>query len=202
MAKSRRDSADYYTLKAQKEGYPARSVYKLEEIQQRHQIIKKGDTVLDIGAAPGSWTLYTHRKLIKGIGTIVAVDLKPLNLSPIPPTIVSFTGDAFSKEIQEKLEKYKPFDAIISDAAPNTTGNKMVDTLRSEALVEQVIEFSKENLKEGGNLVVKLFQGSGEKELLEKLRALFEKAKGFKPKASRSDSYEIFLIGLGKKSTT
>ena len=82
MAKSRRDTADFYTLKARKEGYPARSVYKLEEIQKSHRIIKPGDTVLDVGAAPGSWTLYTHRKLIKGQGTIVSVDLNPLGLHP------------------------------------------------------------------------------------------------------------------------
>ncbi|MFA5513914.1 MAG: RlmE family RNA methyltransferase [Sphaerochaetaceae bacterium] len=202
MAKSRRDSADYYTLKAQKEGYPARSVYKLEEIQQKHNIIKKGDKVLDIGAAPGSWSLYTHRRLIKGVGLIVSVDLKPLALDSVPPTIISLTGDAFSQEISNQIAELGPFDAIISDAAPNTTGNKGIDTLRSESLVEQVILTAEKHLKVGGNLVVKLFQGSGERELLNQVRSLFEKAKAFKPQASRSDSYEIFLIGLSKKQNS
>jgi 23S rRNA (uridine2552-2'-O)-methyltransferase len=199
MAKSRRDTADYYTLLARKEGYPARSVYKLEEIQQRHKIIKPKDTVLDIGAAPGSWTLYTHRKLIKGEGKIVAVDLNDLELNSIPSTVTFFKGDAFSKELKEKLIENGPYNAIISDAAPKTTGNRTVDTLRSEQLAEEVINLATEHLIKGGALVIKIFQGGGEVELLKKLRTLFTKAKPFKPKASRSDSFEIFLIGLDKK---
>lgn len=199
MAKSRRDTADYYTLLARKEGYPARSVYKLEEIQQRHKIIKPKDRVLDIGAAPGSWTLYTHRKLIKGEGKIVAVDLNDLELNSIPSTVTFFKGDAFSKELKEKLIENGPYNAIISDAAPKTTGNKTVDTLRSEQLAEEVINLATEHLIKGGALVIKVFQGGGEAELLQKLRTLFNKAKPFKPKASRSDSFEIFLIGLDKK---
>lgn len=198
MAKSRRDTADSYTLRARKEGYPARSVYKLEEIQKSHSIIKSGDTVLDVGAAPGSWTLFTHRALIKGRGTIVAVDLNPLGLNPVPPTVVSYTGDAFSKEIREKLVSHGPYNAIISDAAPMTTGNRAVDTSRSEWLAENVLMLAEEHLKEHGNLVIKIFQGGGEKELLSRMRQLFVKAKPFKPKASRSDSFEIFLVGLDR----
>ena len=198
MAKSRRDTADFYTLKARKEGYPARSVYKLEEIQQGHRIIKSGDTVLDVGAAPGSWTLYTHRELIKGNGTIVAVDLNPLGLNPVPLTVISYTGDAFSKEIREKLVSHGPYDAIISDAAPMTTGNRSVDTSRSEWLAEHVLMLAEEHLKVHGNLVIKIFQGGGEVELLKRMRQLFVKAKPFKPKASRSDSFEIFLVGLDR----
>ena len=199
MAKSRRDTADYYTLLARKKGYPARSVYKLEEIQQRHKIIKPKDRVLDIGAAPGSWTLYTHRKLIKGEGKIVAVDLNDLELNSIPSTVTFFKGDAFSKELKEKLIENGPYNAIISDAAPKTTGNRTVDTLRSEQLAEEVINLATEHLIKGGALVIKVFQGGGEVELLQKIRTLFTKAKPFKPKASRSDSFEIFLIGLDKK---
>jgi 23S rRNA (uridine2552-2'-O)-methyltransferase len=198
MAKSRRDTADFYTLQARKEGYPARSVYKLEEIQKSHSIVKVGDTVLDVGAAPGSWTLYAHRQLIKGRGTIVAVDLNPLGLNPVPPTVISYVGDAFSKEIREKLVSHGPYDAIISDAAPMTTGNRAVDTSRSEWLAEHVLMLAEEHLKEHGNLVIKIFQGGGEKELLMRMRQLFAKAKPFKPKASRSDSFEIFLVGLDR----
>ena len=116
MANSRRDKADSYTQRAHKEGYPARSVYKLEEINATQRLIKPGDSVLDVGAAPGSWTLYTHRELIKGKGKIVSVDLNPLALDPIPPTVIEFTGDAFSKEIRAKLVEEGPYDAIISDA--------------------------------------------------------------------------------------
>lgn len=200
MANSRRDKADSYTQRAHREGYPARSVYKLKEINSTHRLIKPGDSVLDVGAAPGSWTLYTHRELIKGRGKIVSVDLNPLSLDPIPPTVISFTGDAFSKEIRGKLVEEGPYDAIISDAAPMTTGNRIVDTTRSEYLAEQVVLLAKEQLKEHGNMVIKIFQGGGEQEVLKSMREIFQKAKAFKPKASRDDSFEIFLVGLDKKA--
>lgn len=199
MAVSRRDKADFYTKKAHSEGYPARSVYKLEEINQTHKLIKPGDTVLDVGAAPGSWTLYTHRCLIKGNGKIVSCDLSPLSLDPVPPTVIEITGDAFSKEIRPRLVAEGPYDAIISDAAPMTTGNRIVDTTRSEYLAEQVTILAEEHLKPHGNMVIKIFQGGGEQEILKKMRTMFAKAKAFKPKASRDDSFEIFLIGLDRK---
>lgn len=199
MANSRRDKADSYTLRARKEGYPARSVYKLEEINQAHRIIKPGDSVLDVGAAPGSWTLFAHRELLKGNGRIVSVDLNPLSLDPVPPTVTAFVGDAFSREIRKKLVEMGPYDAIISDAAPMTTGNRTVDTTRSEWLAEQVVFLATEQLKIGGNLVIKIFQGGGQEEVLRNMRTIFRKAKAFKPKACRDDSFEIYLIGLEKK---
>lgn len=201
MAKTRRDKADFYTKKAHKEGYPARSVYKLEEIQASNKIIKPGDKVLDVGAAPGSWTLYTHKNLIKQKGSIIAVDLNPLNLNPIPPTVTFFQGDAFNKDIREKLIEHGPYDAIISDAAPMTMGNRSVDTARSENLAEQVLFLANEHLKTHGNLVIKIFQGGGQQEILKNMRKIFSKAKTAKPKACRSDSFEIFLIGLDKKQS-
>ena len=199
MANSRRDKADSFTLRARREGYPARSVYKLEEINKTHKLIKPGDTVLDVGAAPGSWTLFTHRELIKGKGKIVAVDLNPLNIDPIPPTITAFVGDAFSKEIRAKLVEEGPYDAIISDAAPMTTGNRTVDTTRSEWLAENVVYLAQEQLRAHGNLVIKIFQGGGQEQILKTMRTMFTKAKAFKPKACRDDSFEIYLIGLDKK---
>ena len=201
MAKSRRNTADSYTLRARKEGYPARSVYKLEEIQKQFKVIKRGDTVLDVGAAPGSWTLFTNNVLLKGVGKIVAVDLNPLSINPVPHTVISFVGDAFSKEIKLKLIEHGPYDAIISDAAPMTTGNRGVDTSRSEYLAEQVILLGSEHLKVGGNLVVKLFQGGGEQELMKLLRTLFTRAKVVKPKACRDDSFEVYLVGVGRKGS-
>ncbi|MBI9095755.1 MAG: RlmE family RNA methyltransferase [Sphaerochaeta sp.] len=201
MATSRRDRADSYTKRAHKEGYPARSVYKLEEIQKTTRIIKPGDNVLDIGAAPGSWTLYTHRELLKGKGRIIAVDLNPLNLDPVPLTVTAFVGDAFSKDIRSLLVENGPYDAIISDVAPMTMGNRAVDTARSEYLTEQVVFLAKEHLKEHGNLVVKIFQGGGEVAIIKEMRTFFTKVKPFKPKACRDDSFEIYLIGLDKKRT-
>ncbi len=199
MANSRRDKADSYTLRAHREGYPARSVYKLEEINASHHLIKPGDSVLDVGAAPGSWTLFTHRELLKGNGRIVSIDLNPLNLNPVPPTVTAIVGDAFSKENRERLIELGPYDAIISDAAPMTTGNRTVDTTRSEWLAEQVVLLASEQLRQHGNLVIKIFQGGGQVEILKSMREMFQKAKPFKPKACRDDSFEIYLVGLDKK---
>ncbi len=199
MATSRRDKADSYTQRAHREGYPARSVYKLEEINASHHLIKPGDSVLDVGAAPGSWTLYTHRELLKGKGRIVSIDLNPLNLNPVPPTVTAIVGDAFNKENRARLIELGPYDAIISDAAPMTTGNRTVDTTRSEYLAQQVVILAGEQLKEHGNLVIKIFQGGGQVEILKMMREMFQKAKPFKPKACREDSFEIYLVGLDKK---
>lgn len=199
MAKSRRDTADSYTQRAHREGYPARSVYKLEEINASHHLIKPGDSVLDVGAAPGSWTLFTHRELLKGTGRIVSIDLNPLNLNPVPPTVTAIVGDAFSKENRAKLIELGPYDTIISDAAPMTTGNRTVDTTRSEWLAEQVVLLASEQLRTHGNLVIKIFQGGGQVEILKMMREMFQKAKPFKPKACRDDSFEIYLVGLDKK---
>ncbi len=199
MANSRRDKADSYTLRAHREGYPARSVYKLEEINSTHRLIKPGDSVLDVGAAPGSWTLFTHRELIKGKGRIVSVDLNPLRLDPVPPTVIEITGDAFSKENRARLVELGPYNCIISDAAPMTTGNRTVDTTRSEWLAENVVMLASEQLAVHGNLVLKIFQGGGQEAILKTMRTLFAKAKAFKPKACRDDSFEIYLIGLDRK---
>ncbi len=202
MAKSRRDRADSYTLRARAEGYPARSVYKLQEMQEKFSLIKRGSAVLDVGAAPGSWTLYVERKLLGKGGKIVAVDLNPLALTPLPSRVTALVGDAFSDEIKRELIALGPYDAIISDAAPQTSGIRSVDTSRSEALCESVIHLASEHLKEGGNLVVKLFQGGGQAELTALLRTLFTTVRAYKPKACRDDSFEIFLIGLNRLPST
>ena len=110
-----------------------------------------------------------------------------------------YYGDAFSKEIREKLTSHGPFDAIISDVAPMTTGNRTVDTTRSEYLAEQVVYLAQEQLKTHGNLVIKIFQGGGQQKILQDMRSMFSKAKTLKPKACRTDSFEIYLIGLDKK---
>lgn len=200
MAKSRRDQADSYTLRARSEGYPARSVYKLEEMQQHFFLIKSGDTVLDVGAAPGSWTLYVERMFLKKGGRIVAVDLNPLSLNPMPARVTEVVGDAFSDEIRARLVALGPYDVMISDAAPQTSGIRSVDTSRSEALCEAMIALAAEQLKEGGNLVVKLFQGGGQESLVRQMRELFTRVKPYKPKACRDDSFEVYLVGLGRKA--
>ncbi len=199
MATSKRNTADSYTLKARKEGYPARSIYKLEEIQNKFNIITKNSKVLDVGAAPGSWTLYLHRKIVGKNGSIVAIDLNPLGLKNIPNNVTFIQGDAFSDKNKELIASYGPYDAIVSDAAPMTTGIKSVDTSRSEWLCEQVFYLSLKHLNKGGNLVVKIFQGGGSQPLMQEMRKYFKKVKAFKPKACRKDSFETYMIAFDKK---
>lgn len=194
-----RDKPDHYSIQAQREGYPARSVYKLKEIDEKFQIIRRGRNILDIGASPGSWTLYVCRKL-KGSGRITAVDLKDLSVGIKCNNLKFFKDDAFSESFQEAAVKTGPYDAVISDAAPSTTGNRTVDTGRSYNLAEDVLKFALKNLKSGGNLVIKIFQGGDEHQLLDIMKNSFKTAKIFKPKASRKESFEVFLVGTGRLS--
>lgn len=199
MADTNYKESDFWAEKAKKEGYPARSVYKLDELQKQYHIIPKKGTVLDVGASPGSWTLYTARNILKNEGTLVSVDLKPLELKTVPPNVHFFQGDAFSKENLANIKSFGLFDCIISDAAPNTTGNRSIDTARSASLALSVIELSEECLKKGASITIKLFQGSDSEEVIKRMRELFEKVAIHKPKACRSNSFEVYLIGLRKK---
>ncbi|HUX51673.1 MAG TPA: RlmE family RNA methyltransferase [Spirochaetia bacterium] len=193
-----RDTPDHYTQRAHREGYPARSVYKLQEAQERHHLLKPGNNVLDVGASPGSWSAYAAKAV--GNGHVYALDLNPLNLPGIPPNLEFIQGDVFSAEVQTWLAARGPFDVVLSDAAPSTTGNRTVDTARSSGLVDMVLEIAGTHLRVGGNLMVKIFQGGDEQEFLRRFRAMFLTAKPFKPKSSRKESFETFLIGLGFKA--
>ena len=126
---------DYWSQKAFKEGYPARSVYKLQEIDQKFGMLKKSSVVLDLGAAPGSWTTWLLRN-ISETGKVVSCDLNPLAKDVRANNLVFFQGDLLSEEIREKIKAEGPYDLVVCDAAPLTTGNRVVDTLRSKALVE------------------------------------------------------------------
>lgn len=197
MATMKRGKApDHYTQRAKKEGYPARSVFKLEEINQKQRIVKKGATVLDVGAAPGSWSLWLGRTL-GADARIVAVDLKPLDIGVRPANITEINGDLYEHDTQDRITAAGPYDAVVSDAAPATTGNRSVDTSRSASLVEFLIYMLPSWLAPGGSFVAKLYQGGDEQRLLAQLRTQFNSAKLFKPKASRKDSFETFLIGIG-----
>ena len=189
---------DHYAQRAKKEGYPARSVYKLEEIQVKLRVMRHGDHVLDIGAAPGSWTLYASRQTSPG-GRIVAVDVARLAIPNLPRNIAFLQGDAFSPELLGKLEPLAHFNVILSDAAPSTTGNRTVDAGRSFQIASGVLDLAVSYLSPGGNLVVKIFQGGDEGALLARMRELFESARMLKPRASRSISFETYGIGIGKR---
>jgi len=219
---------DYWQLKAKKEGYPARSVYKLMEIDDKFSLLKikrahsTGDNsknnpsfrVIDIGAAPGSWSLYILRKIaassraggvsyIKN-GFLAAVDLLPVSREYDNGLFDNgnfffIQGDARAAEVREALGARGPYSLIISDAAPNTTGSHLIDCARSLELAETAVSYAENSLVSGGNLTLKIFQGSGTDLLLKKLKTLFETAKSFKPQACRDESVETYFIGLGKK---
>lgn len=189
---------DYWSQKAFREGYPARSVYKLEEIDNKFGMLKKSYTVLDLGAAPGSWTTWLLRNL-DGSGKVVSCDLNPLSKSVKGDNLVFFQGDLLSEEIRNQITAQGPYDLVVCDAAPLTTGNRTIDTLRSKALVEMAIWYADAMLKQGGNFCVKIFQNGDQQKLLMKMREIFTQAKGFKPEACRQVSFETYLIGLGKK---
>jgi len=188
---------DHWTQRAKREGYPARSVYKLQEIEERFHILREAKTILDVGAAPGSWSLYILRTL-KPTPRIVAVDLLPLSLPP-HPNLTFLQGDITDPALVENLFHQAPFDVILSDAAPSTTGIRTVDTARSQALVEAVLGLVPPLLKAGGACVVKVFQGSNTNQLRERLDRIFSHTRSFKPKACRSESFELYFIGLEKR---
>lgn len=198
MAKKGTWDDDFYTKKAQKEGYPARSVYKLQEIQAKFNVLKKGSRVLDVGAAPGSWTLYVM-KMLGNEGFLSSIDLKPLAVEIKNSNFFFVQGDAFDQENIRLLAEKGPYDTVLSDAAPSTTGNKIVDTERSIQLIESIYNTALQVLAPGGSFVFKMFQGGREKELLADMKKHFNSVKILKPQATRQNSFETFVVGQGRK---
>jgi len=195
----RRSRPDHYSLRARKEGFAARSIYKLQEIQRKYAVIPAGGRVLDIGAAPGSWSQFA-RSVVGPAGHVVAVDLGPLPDLEGLANVTPIVGDIYDTATVEALAARGPFHAVISDAAPLTTGNRTVDTSRSAALVEHVISLCPALLRDGGTMIAKLFQGGEEQSLLTEVRSRFSMGRLVKPRASRSESFEVFLVGTGYTS--
>ena len=192
-----REIIDHWTLRARREGYPARSVYKLKEIDEKFGVLPPGGRILDLGASPGSWSLFALRKM-GARGRVTAVDLNPLAAGGAAENLDFIRGDMTSPQILDALDRAGPFDAVLSDAAPATTGNRTLDTARSELLVEGAIRIARRALPRGA-LVVKIFQGTGRESLLRDMREIFDTARAFKPRATRRESFETYFVGLGKK---
>jgi len=198
---------DHWQLKARKEGYPARSVYKLKEIDEKFAIFRTPSAfrVLDLGAAPGSWSLYVLREMArKKRGFLAAADLSPLSREFDKglfdgDNFFFIQGDFTATAVREALFEKGPYSTIISDAAPPTTGNHTVDTARSLGLAEEVIAYAESALAVGGNLAIKVFQGGDSGAFLKQIKTLFTTAKTFKPQSCRGESFETYFIGLGKK---
>ncbi|MBE6344387.1 MAG: RlmE family RNA methyltransferase [Spirochaetaceae bacterium] len=198
MASNSYKKPDYWSRKAFSESYPARSVYKLQEINGKFGILKKNYNVLDLGAAPGSWTTFVLRQLDE-TGHITSIDLNPLSKDVVGNNLTFIQGDLYNEEIRKQALEHGPYDLVICDAAPPTTGNKTVDTARSAGLVELAIYYAKTMLKPNGNFAVKIFQGGDQQMFLKSMRQIFQSARGFKPEACRNESFETYLIGLNKK---
>ncbi len=198
MGSNSYEKPDFWSRKAFSEGYPARSVYKLKEMDEKFGLIKKGYTVLDLGAAPGSWTTFLLRKL-DGSGRVVSCDLNPLAKDVKGDNLVFIQGDLNEASVRDQIKQYGPFDLVVCDAAPLTTGNRTVDTARSEGLVEMAIWYAQSMLRTGGSFTVKIFQNGDQQGFLKTLRGMFTSARGFKPEACRSESFETYLLGIGKK---
>ena len=188
---------DHYFHKAKRNGYVARSAYKLEEIDKKHRIIRKGNLVLDLGCSPGSWLQYASRKVGEE-GEVLGVDLKPVNHS-LPAHVKVLQADIFELTAKDLEMSGGMVDVILSDMAPKTTGIRATDAQRSYALNQQVLQLAEELLRPQGMLLVKAFQGAPLDELRNAFRISFAKVKLCKPKSSRAESVEIFLLGMGKK---
>lgn len=188
---------DHYSRLARKENYPARSVYKLQEIQEKFRLIKKGDRVLDLGCSPGSWTLYAS-ELTGEKGTVTGIDLKKIDIK-VPPNVRIYNCDIFEIDDELLLTIGKDFNVVISDMAPSTTGSKAADSARSYELCVAAFNIANKILAPGGSFLCKIFQGEDFKIFSEMVRAAFKSQKIFKPQSSRKASKEIFIIGIGKK---
>jgi 23S rRNA (uridine2552-2'-O)-methyltransferase len=188
---------DHYFLKAKQENYPARSVYKLKEIDKRFRIFKKGMRVLDLGAAPGSWLLGAAER-VGPEGFVLGADIQNTDTT-FPPNVLFRQEDVFARSVEfEALLKEKgPFDVVLSDMAPFTTGHRSTDQARSASLCEEALAVAHAYLIKGGSFVVKVFMGPGVKALADELRKYFFAVKSFKPASSRSESMETFYVALG-----
>jgi 23S rRNA (uridine2552-2'-O)-methyltransferase len=190
--------SDFFVKQARKDGYRSRAAYKLLEITERDHILKSGMTVVDLGAAPGSWSQVASQKVAPK-GRVIALDI--LEMLPLPG--VEFIQGDFMEEIalselREQLEGHQP-DLVISDMAPNMSGIAVSDQARSMYLAELAFAFAMEQLNYSGNFLVKVFQGRDFDQFLRDMRAGFKNVAIRKPKASRDRSNELYLLGLGKK---
>ena len=196
-AKNPYKGADRFTVAAKQQGYPARSVFKLEEIDRRIRLLKPGMHVLDLGAAPGSWTLYTGQKIGRN-GKLLSVDLTAVDI-PLPENTTFLQGDALSLE-NAALEMYAPYDIVLSDMAPNTTGNRGGDQARSFELFMRALAVAEKLLKPGGAFVGKIFMGEDFSIAKKAVKRIFDEERAIRPEGTRTNSYELFLVGLGKKA--
>ncbi len=196
---------DPYVKQAQKEGYRARAVYKLKEIDEAEKLIRAGQVIVDLGCTPGSWSQYVRNKLAGqaggGVnGTIIGLDMLPM--APIAD-VHFIQGDFREDAVLTQLEEIvagRQVDLVLSDMAPNLSGVAIADAARVEEIIDLALDFARAHLKPSGALLVKCFNGSGYNEIHAKFRQEFKTVVSRKPKASRDKSSEIFLLGKTLKN--
>lgn len=225
-----RELHDHFFKRAKEQGYRSRAAYKLVEIDDRKRLLRRGDWVLDAGCAPGSWLQVLGQRLGPE-GRAVGVDLKETDPRGLRPNVRAVVGDLETVTLRELLGAWHderlgpsptnpsrgspsprsssgswptrpPFDVVVSDIGPDTTGDPSGDSIRSIRLCNTLLDRCGAWLRRGGHLAMKVYEGGEYPELLRRARALFEDAKGFKPEASRSESVEIYLVGKGWRGPT
>jgi 23S rRNA (uridine2552-2'-O)-methyltransferase len=190
---------DHYFRKAKQENFAARSVFKLEEIDQKYKIFRNVKTVLDLGASPGSWSQYAS-KVVGDKGQVLGVDLSPVTVSL--KNAVFIQADLRDLNLEDIFKQHgfnPPFDIVMSDMAPKTTGIRMTDQARSMELCELALDVARRFLKKDGHFVCKLFHSDDFGKLRDEMKKVFAKVEAVKPDSTRKISKEIFLVGISKK---
>lgn len=190
---------DRYFKKAKEEGFAARSVFKLEEIDKKHKLFRPGQTVLDLGASPGSWSQFSSQR-VGNAGRVLGVDLSPVTVKL--NNAIFIQADLRDLNLEEIFKEHgfqSPFDLVLSDMAPKTTGIRMTDQARSMELCELALDVARRFLKKDGHFVCKLFHSDDFTKLRDEIKKSFLKCEAVKPDSTRKISKEIFLIGISKK---
>jgi 23S rRNA (uridine2552-2'-O)-methyltransferase len=193
----RRARHDAAYRRAKESGFAGRAVYKLQEIDRRFHLLGRGRRVLDLGCWPGSWMQYAAER-VGDEGVVVGIDLKPVDLA-LAPWAHTFVADVEELDPTPLVERFGDFDVVLSDMAPQTTGDRATDVYRSETLARRALDIARIVLRPGGHLAVKVFQGGGFSVLLVDFRAAFQTCKPFHADATRAGSREQYLIARGLK---
>lgn len=187
---------DAFTKAAKAQGFPARSVFKLEEIDRRVRLFRQGQRVLDLGAAPGSWSMYASQK-VGPKGRVFAVDIAEIRAF-LGANVTVLRGDALSLS-NDQLAESAPYDVVLSDMAPSTTGSKVADQARSFELFDRAVTVAAALSVPGGAFVGKLFMSEDFITARDRLRSLYTEVRNIRPEGTRAQSSEVFLVGLGRK---
>ncbi|PRQ04141.1 Ribosomal RNA large subunit methyltransferase E [Enhygromyxa salina] len=195
----KRNRHDPAYLRAKREKYAGRAIYKLQEIDQRFRLIKPGTQLLDLGCWPGSWLQYAVGKTGTE-ATLVGVDLVPVEIA-LPANVQTIVGDVTKLKLDRLVERFGRFDLVLSDMAPNTTGNKDFDIPTSEDLFLRALDIASASLRIGGHFCAKVFQGGRFPELLREVESRFQQGRAYRCEHTRKQSREQYIIGRGLKAT-